>query len=452
MKPLKTLSFIFGAIALLALLCWVFPAQGIQVGTTHLEFPSLADVLQTDNPEKAMPQLSAEELLAQQLREMEMQEEQAFHTFCRTSHLRFAFPDDDTRFFAPLFQALDSAKIQRMRIVHYGDSQLEGDRITGVIREHLQQRFGGMGPGMLPLVQNIGSIHTGQSCSAELPYGLVFGPDSLRGHDNRYGPMGQVTYLDGTAHMGIWARSNDSLRCHRFDRITVMGEGPSLSIQVKNGQRTAGTTLRQTFHLADTVARTSLTLSGTANIYGILVDGETGVCMDNIPMRGCSGTIFTGIRQSLLTDFYQGENVRLIIYQYGGNSVPYLRDNKGIGTYAAQVERQIRHLRQCAPQAQVLMIGPSDMSTRQHGEWITYPMLPTIIDSLRTAANRAGAAYWDMYQVMGGHNSMAQWCHESPALAGPDHIHFTMKGADRVADLFYKALMVYYDYYTKHSL
>jgi len=36
---------------------------------------------------------------------------------------------------------------------------------------------------------------------------------------------------------------------------------------------------------------------------------------------------------------------------------------------------------------------------------------------------------------------------EKPALASPDHIHFTPKGADRIADLFYESLMVCYDWY-----
>jgi hypothetical protein len=42
---------------------------------------------------------------------------------------------------------------------------------------------------------------------------------------------------------------------------------------------------------------------------------------------------------------------------------------------------------------------------------------------------------------------MAQWCAQNPPLAGSDHIHFTRKGGERVADLFCKSLMLYYDYY-----
>ena len=87
------------------------------------------------------------------------------------------------------------------------------------------------------------------------------------------------------------------------------------------------------------------------------------------------------------------------------------------------------------------------MSTRIDGEWRTYPKLPLVVDSLRAAANDMGAAYWDLYRVMGGYNSMAQWCESSPLLAGSDHIHFTPRGAERVGNLFCKSLKLYYDYY-----
>ena len=42
---------------------------------------------------------------------------------------------------------------------------------------------------------------------------------------------------------------------------------------------------------------------------------------------------------------------------------------------------------------------------------------------------------------------MAQWVEHNPPLAGSDHIHFTLAGGERVADLFCKSLMLYYDYY-----
>lgn len=453
MKAFKTTLFIFSVIALLALTCVFFPKEGIKAGNATLTFPTLSEILTNEAAEAAaLPAESPEDLLARQLKQMRMKEEAQYLDYFRTSNIRIALPDDDLTFFDDLFRAFEHADSTRMRIVHYGDSQIEGDRITGVIREELQDTFGGIGPGILPLLQTVGSINTGQSITDSIPRGLVYGPADMRGRNSSYGVMGQVAYLDTTVTVSVWPRNKEKKHCHSFTRVTVLAENTSsnLYITCKGDRRVvepAEGEQRTTFHFDAPVERVTLTLSGYARVYGIMLDGDTGVCVDNIPMRGCSGTMFTNINRSLLTDYYRKENVRLIIMQYGGNSVPYLKTAKSISGYASQMERQIRYLQECAPQAKVLMIGPSDMSTMIKGNWQTYPMLPEIIDSLRTAANRAGAAYWDMYQVMGGHNSMAQWCSEQPALAGSDHIHFTQKGATRVADLFCKSIMLYYDYF-----
>ena len=62
----------------------------------------------------------------------------------------------DTRWYMRRFyQALDSTKMHPVRVVHYGDSQLEEDRMTMTLRRALQGRYGGKGVGLLPLHQTI---------------------------------------------------------------------------------------------------------------------------------------------------------------------------------------------------------------------------------------------------------------------------------------------------------
>jgi hypothetical protein len=94
-----------------------------------------------------------------------------------------------------------------------------------------------------------------------------------------------------------------------------------------------------------------------------------------------------------------------------------------------------------------LLIGPADMSTKVNGRLQSYPYLEKTIAGMKEAALENGAAFWDMYQVMGGKNSMIKWVKNSPSLAAPDYIHFTPKGADRIAKTFYESLMIYYGYY-----
>lgn len=454
MKAYKILIFIFSVIAALAVLCVVFPKDGIQVGPWHWEFPSLTEVLESGEQEQSSEE-SPEELLARRLRETRVKEESGYLQFLKNDPTRIHFPAENYAAWDAFFAALDSTGNRHMRILHYGDSQLEGDRMTSTLRRYLQQKFGGTGVGLVPLHQTVGAFTIGQSISPVPARHLAYGPAELRGNNGRYGVMAQVAHLSGgTTNASFFPRApKDSLDSHRyFTRLTVVAGNNSSAItahcagQSRTLAPTQGTG-RLRFTLPDSTTKAALSLSGSGDIYGVMLDSETGVAVDNIPMRGCSGTMFTNINAAQLADFYRKENVRLIILQYGGNSVPYLKGEKSIETYAGQIARQIKHIRTQAPQAAVLFIGPSDMSTRIKGKMQTYPALPNIIAALKKAVHSEGAAYWDMYEVMGGHNSMAAWVKAQPPLAGNDHIHFTRLGAERVGELLSRSLLNTYEYY-----
>ena len=54
-----------------------------------------------------------------------------------------------------------------------------------------------------------------------------------------------------------------------------------------------------------------------------------------------------------------------------------------------------------------------------------------------------------MYEVMGGKNSMPKWVDADPSLAASDYIHFSPKGAKKIAEEFNTKLFEMYNAY-KH--
>lgn len=126
--------------------------------------------------------------------------------------------------------------------------------------------------------------------------------------------------------------------------------------------------------------------------------------------------------------------------QYGGNVVPYIEP----GYYRRAFKRQLQFLKEVCPGTPVIVIGPSDMSVRENGNFTTYPGLEAIRDALRDAALESGFGFWDLYDAMGGENSMASFVHADPPLASTDYVHFTSLGINLVAEMFYNALMVEY--------
>jgi len=58
-------------------------------------------------------------------------------------------------------------------------------------------------------------------------------------------------------------------------------------------------------------------------------------------------------------------------------------------------------------------------------------------------SEKAGCAFFDVYQAMGGYGSMATWIRRG--LGGPDYTHPTTIGADHIGTWLYRALMERYE-------
>jgi lysophospholipase L1-like esterase len=178
------------------------------------------------------------------------------------------------------------------------------------------------------------------------------------------------------------------------------------------------------------------------NILGFSLEGDVGVQVDNIAMRGSSGTFFGKIDQQLAAKMYQDMNAELIIMQFGGNSCPYFKDSASVRNYANQFKGQLLSIRKLRPSAAIIVIGPSDMSTLDAGVYVTYPYLPACVREMKKVALEVGAGYYDMYNAMGGKNSMPSWVERG--LAGDDYIHFSNRGASIASQLFYDAFSAEY--------
>ena len=207
-----------------------------------------------------------------------------------------------------------------------------------------------------------------------------------------------------------------------------------------------------TWNFDPPVSRVSIDLRGRAEIYGISMEGKSGVTVDNIPLRGCSGTIFTRIDSLTLAQCYEQMNVGMIILQFGGNMMPQINSQKAIDKYMGLIARQIQYLKRLCPDAMILFIGPSDMSKRINGTMQTYTYLPALNEALKETVTKNKAAYWDMFNVMGGENSMLSWVKHSPAWAGSDYIHFTEAGANQIAITLSDAFMVHYKFYATRKI
>lgn len=452
MKPRSIVLFIALVLGALLIIGVVFPRDGISIGQLHLRFPRLYSLI--EKPEHKDIELKA----AVESQEMlQLKDTIAWYQFLLdSSELRFWLPEED--YFDYFWDKAENAQDngQTVRVVHYGDSQIEMDRISSRLRSYMQATFGGGGPGLIPFRTIIPTYAVNQHCTGELKHLSSFGDSTVVRSSGNYGPMMQSFRLYGMAIVNIKATTQSWVddRVKRFSKIGVLfnrlGDTMDISLTDVKTRTTMNPNYgfgasKAMFFMDSATTAVRLKVKGYADLYGIMVDEGDGVAVDNVPMRGCSGQQFTLVNEELLTRAYADMNVGMIIMQFGGNSVPYLHPGKSISTYCESIGKQIDYIHRCCPNARILFVGPSDMSTRVNGEMQTYPVIPELIDSLAATALKHHAAYWSIYHAMGGHNSMPEWNRQG--LAGQDYIHFSQHGADLMGDRMASAFKNSYSLY-----
>lgn len=461
MSPRRIALFIWLCIALLGGLCVVFP-DTIRLGGVELRWTTLAKVLDMDKASGKGTENGGESMDASEVPNNSMDsigggradsiEENTTRTTAKSpgtfSETEMSMPADtltDTRVYLQAFYAaLAETEEHSIRVVHYGDSQIEEDRMTLMIRRRLQEQYGGGGVGLIPLHQTIPTrtIHQVVTMNGKIQSiqqgpkrQLVYGPKSMRRKDGKYGPMGQVALMNDSLLAGseyislvVEPMSKEKHSERYFNRIRLWSEG---DIRVVSER---GDTLPSSHMLVlrDSTTRYSLTLLGRGEVYGLSLETPTGVIVDNIPMRGCLGTVFTDISQEQLRRFYRETRTRLIIMQFGGNAIPYNEQPSTIRGIVNQLRKQVQYVRSCAPEASILFVGPSDMTTLIDGEAQTYPLLPYMDRQLAKMAQEEQIGYYSLYQAMGGKNSMIQW--QKRGWAGSDGVHFTRRGAEKAGE------------------
>lgn len=473
-KTYKIILFIIGVFGILAIIGLLMPENGIEIGSeevngvqkplVHVKFVNPKEMVfgGTDSVPHYVPSGNRElSVDSTTVAKMDSLSKAKYNVV--TADNAITFPDNDPAWMDPVFEMLRMADRYPMRVVHYGDSQIEIDRMTSELRHQLQSVFGGFGAGMLPAIQTVPSTAVRQSCDRELTRYMIYSPTG-RIKSRQYGPMGQTALLQGKATFRF---SKTNLKAtkkgtKRFGQIGILYEplnnnhgkdGILATGVIKANQAEYPFSLKDgsTFcciDLPDSTTTASVTLNGHALIHAFLLDGNgRGVNVDNVPMRGCSGTVFTQIAQSSLETYFSRFNVALIVMQFGGNAMPYLKPGKSAHEFCNGLRRQFKLFKRISPNSRILFVGPSDMSTSINGKLQTYPSLPIMVDSIKAVCMENNVAFWDLYTAMGGWNSMLKWVHANPQLAGGDYIHFTTAGAERAGKMLTNAIASAYEYY-----
>jgi lysophospholipase L1-like esterase len=361
------------------------------------------------------------------------------------------FPPGDSLGFAKFSRALKAAGYQVVRVLHYGDSQIEGDRISADLRETLQKRYGGTGPGLQGMDPFVPMASVDHRASGNWRRFACFGRPSDREPSSLYGLRGIAHRYEGSsASVELRARSYGYDRVRKAQKLTLfLGpfESPT-EVKVYFEDSLAhiryyspGDPSTMEFMASKPMSRVRLEMNGESPLwYGAAWDGAKGVAVDNVSMRGADGLGFKRIERTHFSQSLIQAGPGLVILQFGGNAVPYFKSAGEVERYGRAFAAQIQFFRRTLPDADILVVGPSDMAHKVGTDWETYPYVSKVCDVLREAAHSQGAAFFDVFAFMGGAGSMADWTQRNPPLAGADRIHFTPNGARKVGTALAQAL------------
>ena len=170
-----------------------------------------------------------------------------------------------------------------------------------------------------------------------------------------------------------------------------------------------------------------------------------GVTYEALGLNGAEAGVILKWNQDMLATYLQRRNPGLIVLAYGTNEASdpaWLTES-----YRDSFAQVIARLRQMAPEASILVIGPDDRWTSAGGRWHPLPGIEGIIADQREVCRAQGCAYWDLRGRMGGSGSMRDWVYAG--FAQNDHVHFTSVGYRRLSAVLFGDLMQQFEAYRK---
>jgi lysophospholipase L1-like esterase len=333
------------------------------------------------------------------------------------------------------------------RIVHYGDSHVAADILTGALRKSLQTCFGDAGPGFV-LVGRPWQWYSRPGVVSRASSGWQ--ADGLSqaslAADGRLGLAGVSL---STRNAGEWTSLTASGRYFDVYVLKQPGAG-ALDISLDAVEMRRDVSLRSKTTEADYIEIVApddsihtieirTRSSGPTRIFGIAIEGErAGVVYDALGINGARATRPLLWDWRLLSSNLERRDADLIIVGYGSNEVT--DPDLDLEEYTASFAALLRRFHEAAPRASILVLGPPDRAVLTGRRWKTASRMSSLIDAQRRAALKAGDAFYDLFKAMGGSGSIERWATLSQPLAQADRVHLTAAGYRIVADWLYREI------------
>ena len=344
------------------------------------------------------------------------------------------------------------AKQGKVRIAWYGDSFSDGDILVSDLRDTLQSLYGGNGVGFVPITSEIAGFRQSviHSFGGWNTSSILTSPSSQRLGINGFGytpDSGNYVFYKGSHHY----KHTSTFNTFRLFYASAYDQKARISIN-KTDTRILNLAASETPAMvsvqADSIRQVSARLNrGGITCFGASLEDETGIYIDNFAIKGNSGLGLQAIPERNLAAFDSLLHYDLIVLQFGLNvSNSPSRDFTG---YMKGMGRLINKLKAAFPDTPILLLSVSDRSQRRQGNFVTMPVIPVLIQAQEKIAYDNKLLFWNLFEAMGGENSMAAFANAKPALANKDYTHLNFAGGRVIGLSFARSFIFEVEKYQK---
>ncbi len=349
-----------------------------------------------------------------------------------------------------------------VRVAYYGDSFIEGDIFTADVRELLQDQFGGNGVGWVDCASQVHGFRTTvvHNFSGIREFEVVKRPFS---HANQGIAQRYFTASDGARinykgarvrhHLAQWDKAIFYLRTDGGLNLRTTLNGDTTVTDTIAGSnslqaivRTAGYAPGDSLHTARQMTSVSYQIqrpgSGTL-LYGVAMEPNHGVVVDNFSMRGSAGFTLSQIPAATLSQFAAQRPYDLIVVHFGLNVANARQAN--YSGYTRQMGQAIEHLRQAYPQASILVVSMPDRDQRSAAGLRTMNGVEQLVAYQQIMASDHGVCFYNLFEAMGGRESMKSLVDQG--MANRDYTHINFKGGRHLGRIFVESLLATYHSY-----
>ena len=362
------------------------------------------------------------------------------------------FDDSYSSNFYDKLEKLVSTGEGKISVVQIGGSHIQAGTFSGQIRSRLQQMNGEMNAGW-------GFMFPYRIARTNSPYGYYIRCNgnwqTCRNVETRKSCILGVGGISATtnspkAELSILLEDENELD-YSFNKIRVFYENRDSnytvsvdSLILKSFVRTdefIDFELKVHVDSLDIIIQKPENADGTFTLYGITTESApNGFVYHSIGVNGAQVPSFN--RCYLLEEQLALLKPDLVILGLGINDAYGKRFSQS--DYESNYGKLISSIRKAAPETAIIFTTNNDSYlyrryVNKNGEKVEQSMLKM--------AKEYDAGVWDMYEVMGGLNSVVLW--EKNGLVQRDKIHFTREGYLILGDLFFNALMKNFEKYVQ---